>query len=335
MKNHLNQKIKKSYNKIADIWNKEREWYIEQPSIDEAIKYLKPGASILDIGCGSGKPIAEYLLQRDFDVYGLDFSENLIKYATQIIPKEKLFLADICDFTIDIKFDAIICWFTLFHIHADNHLDVLKKFHSLLKPDGILLITFADTSCEPGVTNITVIDDYTIESEMFGEKFCHSGHPAKINSKLIKEASFDILVDKIDQPGNQLILAKYKINEVADKDVINHVIKQEIRLLDKTESLENLAFLVDDEFIEIGSSSKLYNKTDVIDWLKSDDKSIRSGTNFSGTIISEDVILLTYISNIKDNINAPTKIAMRSSIWRRHLEGNWKMIFHQGTPMVE
>lgn len=211
MKNHFNQKIKKAYNKIADIWNKERQWYIEQPSIDEAIKYLKPSSSILDVGCGSGKPIAEYLLKGGFDVYGLDFSEKLIKFAEQIIPKEKLFIADICDFTTDIKFDAIICWFTLFHIHADNHLYVLKKFHSLLKPNGILLITFADTSCEPGGAYVKAVDKYTIESEMFGEKFCHSGNPASVNSELVKKASFAIITDKIDQPGNQVILAKPKI----------------------------------------------------------------------------------------------------------------------------
>lgn len=208
--NIFNQKIKNSYNKIADVWHKEREWYIEQPAIDEAIIHLKPGSKILDVGCGSGKPIAEYLLNKGYDVYGLDISEKLIKYAEQIIPKEKLFICDICDFTTDIKFDAIICWFTLFHIHADNHLDVLKKFHSLLKPKGILLITFADTSCEPDGSKVKVIDEYTIESEMFGEKFCHSGNPASINSELVKKASFEIIRDKIDQPGNQVILVRHK-----------------------------------------------------------------------------------------------------------------------------
>lgn len=54
----------------------------------------------------------------------------------------------------------------------------------------------------------TVIDEYTIESEMFGERFCHSGRPAAINTFLVQQAGFDILFDKIDQPGNQVVLAK-------------------------------------------------------------------------------------------------------------------------------
>jgi hypothetical protein len=43
---------------------------------------------------------------------------------------------------------------------------------------------------------------------MFGERFLHSGHPAKINTKLTKQAGFTIINDKIDQPGNQVIFAK-------------------------------------------------------------------------------------------------------------------------------
>ena len=210
MTNHFNHKIKQSYDNIAETWHKEREWHIEKPSIDEAIIHLKPSATILDVGCGTGKPIAAYLIGKGFDVYGLDISPKLIQYAKSVIPEKKLFLADICEFTTDVHFDAIICWFTLFHIHADHHFDVLKKLHSFLKPDGVLLITFADTSCEPGGTDVKVIDENTIESEMFGEPFYHSGNPANINSKLIKQAGFEIISDKIDQPGNQVILARKK-----------------------------------------------------------------------------------------------------------------------------
>ena len=57
----FNDKIKTGYDNIADIWFEKREWYIEQPSMDAAITHLAQGATILDVGCGSGKPIATYL----------------------------------------------------------------------------------------------------------------------------------------------------------------------------------------------------------------------------------------------------------------------------------
>lgn len=114
--------------------------------------------------------------------------------------------------------------------------------------------------------------------------------------------------------------------------IIEHLIQQEKQLLAKTESVAKLAALIDEEFLEIGSSSKCSDKAEVIRWLSIPDQSQRSGTSFKAQMISEDVILLTYISSIQDTPNSPIKQAMRSSIWRLN-DDQWRMVFHQGTPL--
>jgi len=114
--------------------------------------------------------------------------------------------------------------------------------------------------------------------------------------------------------------------------VVNQIIKQEIQLLDKVDTLDVLAELIDNEFIEIGSSATVYDKGEVIRWLASDDPSERTGTSFKAHPLAENIILLTYISNIKDTPVADSKQAMRSSIWRL-TDGQWRMVFHQGTPL--
>lgn len=115
---------------------------------------------------------------------------------------------------------------------------------------------------------------------------------------------------------------------------IDHLIAQEKRLLDRQESQENLSTLIDDEFIEIGSSATHYNKADVIQWLSTNDQSIRSGTDFSAKLLANDLVLLTYTSHIQNTPEALVKKALRSSIWRKQKE-NWQMVFHQGTPIIE
>lgn len=114
--------------------------------------------------------------------------------------------------------------------------------------------------------------------------------------------------------------------------IINQIIKQETQLLDKVDSLDVLADLIDNEFMEIGSSAVVFDKAEVMRWLASDDPSERIGTSFKARHLAENIILLTYMSTIKDTPVAKSKQAVRSSIWRL-TDGQWRMVFHQGTPL--
>ncbi len=195
-----------SYDQIADQWWQERQWSLDKNAIDQAIPYIRSAGKILDVGCGSGKPIAEYLLSRGFDVYGVDISERQLHYAQQIISKERLWQGDIRTWQIPLKFDGIICWFALFHVHADEHATILKKFYDCLNPQGIILMTMADTAGPQG--DYQIVDDQSIKSIMFGQEFYYSGHSVSENLKLIKAAGFQIIDEYCDQPGNQVILAQ-------------------------------------------------------------------------------------------------------------------------------
>lgn len=122
-------------------------------------------------------------------------------------------------------------------------------------------------------------------------------------------------------------------HEPLSNATIDHLIAQEKRLLDRQESQENLSALIDDEFIEIGSSATHYNKADVIQWLSTNDQSIRFGTDFSAKLLANDLVLLTYTSHIQNTPEAQVKKALRSSIWRKQKD-HWQMVFHQGTPIL-
>ena len=125
----------------------------------------------------------------------------------RFIPSEKLWLGDIRSCQISLQFDAIICWFVLFHIHADEQVAVLKKFNHLVNTEGVLLVTLADTTVPPE-GEVSFIDEQSFQSSMFGATFYHSGHSREINLKFIKEAGFKIMAEYCDQPGNHVILAK-------------------------------------------------------------------------------------------------------------------------------
>ena len=123
------------------------------------------------------------------------------------------------------------------------------------------------------------------------------------------------------------------MKNVVPSPLSNLIIEQEKQLLARTDPVEVLCKLIDDEFIEIGSSSQIHDKDEVVRWLSSPDQSERTGIQFKTKQLTDDVILVTYISCIKENPSSETKQALRSSIWRR-TQDRWQMVFHQGTPCV-
>ena len=111
--------------------------------------------------------------------------------------------------------------------------------------------------------------------------------------------------------------------------IIELIIKQEKQLFLREDPISVLSELVDDEFMEIGSSSAVHDKTEVIRWLESNDPSEIQGEDFKAKFLSEDIVLLTYISTTNSPQKEP-KQAKRSSIWKRSAN-KWQMVFHQGT----
>ncbi len=95
-------------------------------------------------------------------------------------------------------------------------------------------------------------------------------------------------------------------------------------------SKKRLNELIVDNFLEIGSSGRNYNKEDILNELPSQSEIKFSMKDFNAIEISVDTILATYqVEKIILESNEKTKSA-RSSIWQNK-NGNWQMIFHQGT----
>lgn len=77
------------YRDKADDWVRDRgaTLYSREDGADEAdwldrfVAELPAGASILDVGCGSGWPIGAALLERGHQVTGVDASPSLIAHA--------------------------------------------------------------------------------------------------------------------------------------------------------------------------------------------------------------------------------------------------------------
>ena len=104
-------------------------------------KDINDGANILDVGCGSGFSI-EKILPKNFNVYGIDTTEEVISYAKKMRPDYHFQVghAESLPFE-DNFFDAIFYLDVIEHL-KDPFLS-LKEARRVLRPEGIVIILVA------------------------------------------------------------------------------------------------------------------------------------------------------------------------------------------------
>jgi SAM-dependent methyltransferase len=117
-----------------DLLYKDKNYESEANYIDDLIKkYSIKANSILELGCGTGKH-AILLVQKGYEIVGVDISQNMVDQAQKIILKNKSLgrkvsfsCADIRSLNLNKKFDAVI---SLFHVvsYQTTNQDLQKTF---------------------------------------------------------------------------------------------------------------------------------------------------------------------------------------------------------------
>lgn len=116
---------------------------IKNPYISLINQQMREGATVLDIGCGTGLISNVLALKHPkTNILGIDFSDS-VHYAQwfandQKISNVKFEQIDILEFDSDKKFDIIICQGVLHHI--PNWVACVEKIKSLLSAGGKVLL---------------------------------------------------------------------------------------------------------------------------------------------------------------------------------------------------
>lgn len=94
---------------------------------------------------------------------------------------------------------------------------------------------------------------------------------------------------------------------------------------------ERLRMLLTDDFLEFGSSGRVWTRKSIIELLATE-RNFRPPAieDFHCSLISDKVALVTYRTLRNDAKTGERLESLRSSIWTRQ-DGEWRMRFHQGT----
>jgi hypothetical protein len=122
----------------------------------------------------------------------------------------------------------------------------------------------------------------------------------------------------------------------ADTVLEDHLRQLEERLLQPSvrKSAEEVSELLASEFIEFGSSGRIFDKQQIIASLQMEPTVRRSLVDFKSWILARAVVLVTYRAVRQRTSDEPPIYSLRSSIWKL-IDGRWQMVFHQGTLLQE
>jgi ubiquinone/menaquinone biosynthesis C-methylase UbiE len=173
--------VARAYDQIAAWFDSNRtRTLIEKPYLDYLAGALPPGASILDLGCGTGEPILRYLVERRFTVTGVDASTAMIALARTRFPGARLLVADMRRLSLGQRFDAVLAWHSLFHLPHDEQRAMFTTFAHLSNPGGILMFT---SGSEYGET----------WSDNGGESLYHASLDLKEYRSLLAQHGFELV----------------------------------------------------------------------------------------------------------------------------------------------
>lgn len=134
------QEIIRFFDHLAPQWDADM---VRSDSVIDTIlenAEVRPGAAVLDVACGTGVLIPDYLKRNVSSVTGVDISHEMVKIASRKFPQENVrFLnADVEEMDCGEAYDVIMVYNAFPHFPEPERL--IAALNGMLKPGGTLTV---------------------------------------------------------------------------------------------------------------------------------------------------------------------------------------------------
>jgi SAM-dependent methyltransferase len=139
--NDLADRIIGHYERHAASWDADRQssFWNDKVWHDRFVGKLAPGAKVLDLGCGSGRPVAQHMAEQGLRVTGVDSSPTMISLCRSRLPGHEWVVADMRTLSLGRRFDGILAWDSFFHLDHDDQRQMFAVFAAHASPGAVLM----------------------------------------------------------------------------------------------------------------------------------------------------------------------------------------------------
>lgn len=174
------------YERHARNWAADRgKELIERAWLERFLELAPAGGAILDLGCGSGEPIAGFLIERGCHLTGVDTSATLISFSASRFPGETWIAADMRTLRIASRFDGILAWDSLFHLSPEDQRKMFPIFAAHAAAGAPLMFT-------SGPAEGVAIGVYR------GEQLYHASLATSEYQSLLEKHGFEIMSHAVE-----------------------------------------------------------------------------------------------------------------------------------------
>ena len=141
------ERVRRGYDAVSEAY---RDDHGQSAGTEDASRYagwcadlagrLRPGARVLDLGCGAGIPATRELTDRGLQVVGVDFSAAQLRRARRLVPDARLVQADMATVQFGAaSLDAVVSFYALIHLPLADQRVLFPRIRDWLRPAGLLL----------------------------------------------------------------------------------------------------------------------------------------------------------------------------------------------------
>lgn len=176
------------YERHAHAFDRQRSKHLLEKSwVDRFAGQLAEGSCVLDVGCGSGEPMAASLLERGMKVTGIDSSPTLIDLCRERLPQGDWQVADMRELSLGRTFDGILAWHSFFHLTPDAQRAMFPLFAAHAAGRAVLMFTSGPSE---GVAMGT----------FEGEPLYHASLSSEEYRRLLAENGFEVIAHVAEDP---------------------------------------------------------------------------------------------------------------------------------------
>jgi len=143
-------------------------------------KALPEQATVLDLGCGSGRPVASHFASAGFRLTGIDAAPTMIALCRRRLPAHEWIVADMRTLALGRRFQGILAFDSYFHLHYDDQRRMFDVFAAHASPRALLMFN-------TGPGHGEAIGSYR------GDPLYHASLAASEYESLIAAAGFDLV----------------------------------------------------------------------------------------------------------------------------------------------